>query len=153
MSAFAARPATPPRHRLPRWQRVALDLSGVLLLATGVAWLGLHYATGAAAGGLPHPLEAWSLKLHGLAAFAALFVGGALAAAHVPQGWRYARVHRRMAQRASGVALCVAATALAMTGYALYYFAPDDLRPTLGGVHAGIGLAMGIVLALHRCGI
>ena len=41
-----------------------------------------------AADTLPSPLEPWVMKVHGLAAFAALFMFGVLAASHVPLGWR-----------------------------------------------------------------
>ena len=67
-------------HRLAPWQRRLLVGSGVLLLATGLAWLAVHYTVGAGAGEMPAPAEAWLMRLHGLAAFAALFLLGALAA-------------------------------------------------------------------------
>jgi len=73
-------------HRLVAWQRRLLYGAGVLLLASGAVWLVLHYARPADA--LPSAFEAWSMRIHGLAAFAVLFVFGALAAYHVPQGWR-----------------------------------------------------------------
>ena len=137
-------------HRLPRWQRLALYLSGAVLLLSGVAWLVLHYSLGAGAGGLPHPLEAWSLRLHGLAAFGGLFVLGALAAAHVPQGWRLSHRRRWAGQRLSGVSLCALAALLVLTGYLLFYFAPEAVRPALGWLHAAAGLAMAVLLPAHR---
>jgi len=142
----------PPRHRLPHWQRHALHASGTLLLLTGLAWLALHYSVGAGAGELPHPLEAWCLRLHGLAAMAALFVLGALAAAHVPQGWRLSRRWHLQGQQLTGLLLCAAAAALVLSGYLLYYFAPEDLRPALGIVHATIGIGMAGLVLWHRRG-
>jgi hypothetical protein len=139
-----------PAHRLVRWQRRALYTSGALLLATGLAWLVLHY--GAGAGELPHPLEAWSLRLHGLAAFAGLFVLGALAAAHVPQGWRLSQRRRWVGQRSSGVLLCALGALLASSGYLLFYFAPESVRPALGWAHAFVGLLMAVLIASHRRG-
>ena len=138
-------------HRLVRWQRFALYITGALLLATGGAWLLLHYST--AAGDLPHPLEAWSLRLHGLAAFAGLFVLGVLAAAHIPQGWRLSHRRRWAGQRSSGVLLCVIGTTLALTGYLLYYFASEALRPALGWAHTFVGVLMGVLIASHRRGV
>ena len=139
-------------HRLPDRQRRLLWLAGGLLLVSGLAWLALHYTVGAGAGELPHPLEAWSMRLHGGAAFGALFVLGTLAAAHVPQGWRLTRRQgeggRR--QRRLGLGLCVLAALLSLTGYALYYFAPESIRPALGWLHAGIGVAMAVLVAMHR---
>jgi hypothetical protein len=148
-----ANPPSPqhsPRHRLPRWQRIALDGGGLTLLLTGLAWLALHYGVGAGAGELPHPLEAWCLRLHGLAAMAGLFLLGALAAAHVPQGWRLSRRWHLAGQRRTGLWLCGLAALLVLSGYLLYYFAPDDLRPALGWAHAGLGIAMTSLVLWHR---
>jgi hypothetical protein len=134
-------------HRLVAWQRVVLFGAGAMLLASGAAWLALHYGRGAEA--LPSPLEPWTMRLHGLAAFAALFAFGALAAAHIPQGWRFSHRMRWARQRGSGVALCVFAATLALTGYLLYYFAPDPIRPALGWLHSALGVAMAVLVAAH----
>ena len=90
------------------------------------------------------------MRLHGLAAFAALFVLGALAAAHIPHGWRASHRLRWAPQRASGIALCALAGALVLTGYLLYYFAPDPVRPALGWLHSGLGLMTAVAVAAHR---
>lgn len=148
--AHPPHPTHPPRHRLPRWQRRALTTSGTLLLLTGILWLALHYSMGAGAGELPHPLEAWCLRLHGLAAMAGLFVLGVLAAAHVPHGWRLSQRWRLAGQQRTGVLLCALAALLVLSGYLLYYFAPDDVRPGLGWLHAGIGVVMTGVVLWHR---
>lgn len=141
----------PHRHNsLPPWQRALLYSSAFLLLATGVIWLALHYVAAAGAGELPHPMEAWMMRLHGFAAFFGLFVLGALAGAHIPQGWRMSGRHRWAQQRGSGVAVCAAAALLAFTGYLLYYFAPDPVRPALGWIHASIGIVMAVLVLLHR---
>jgi len=139
-------------HRLVRWQRIALYASGTLLLVTGTVWLAVHYSVGAGAGEVPHPLEAWSLRLHGLAAFAGLFMLGALAAAHIPQGWRLSQRRRWAGQRSSGVMLCVIGGLLALSGYLLFYFASEAVRPALGWAHAAIGLTMAALIASHRRG-
>jgi hypothetical protein len=135
-------------HRLVAWQRQVLYGAGAVLLASGALWLALHYGRGADA--LPSPLEPWTMRLHGLAGFAALFAFGALAAAHVPQGWRFSHRMRWARQRSSGLALCVLAGTLALTGYLLYYFAPDPVRPTLGWLHSALGVAMAVLVASHR---
>ncbi|HEX6706685.1 MAG TPA: hypothetical protein VF169_18140 [Albitalea sp.] len=137
-------------QRLPAWQRACLFGSGALLLVTGVAWLVVHYGFGAGAGGLPHPLEAWTMRLHGLAAFVALFVLGVLAAVHIPTGWRMSTRHRHAHQRGSGLTLCVLAGLAVATGYLLYYFAPEPVRPALGWLHAAAGLALSAMFAVHR---
>jgi hypothetical protein len=135
-------------HRMPAWLRRVLSGSGALLLLSGVLWLAVHHGSGA--GELPHPLEAWALRLHGLAAFAGLFVMGAVSAAHVPQGWRWSQRARWAGQRRSGLMLCALGAALALTGYTLYYFAPEGIRPALGWAHSGLGVAMGWLISRHR---
>src|SRR5664279_2620901 len=135
-------------HRLVPWQSRVLYGAGIALLATGVAWLTLHY--GRSADALPAPLEAWTMRLHGFAAFAALFAFGALAAAHIPQGWRFSHRMRWARQRGSGLALCFLAGTLVLTGYLLYYFAPEPVRPALGWLHSGLGLAMAGLVLTHR---
>ena len=139
-----------PHHRLVAWQRIGVYAAGALVLATGAAWLAVHYSVGAGAGELPHPLEAWLLRGHGLLGFAGLFLFGVLAAAHVPQGWRLTRRHRWAGQRNSGVALCALALLLSLTAYLLYYFAPEGLRVALGWSHTAIGVVMAVLLAVHR---
>jgi hypothetical protein len=136
--------------RLRSWQWIALVAVATALLATGGAWLALHYTVGAGAGELPHPLEAWLIRLHGLAAFAALFMLGVLAGAHIPHGWRHGSRQRRARQRGTGVALCTLAALVVATGYLLYYYAPDSVRPALGWIHAGVGTAMAGLAAFHR---
>jgi hypothetical protein len=135
-------------HRLVAWQRVWLYVSGLVLLATGSAWLVLHYAR--ASDSLPDPLEPWTMRLHGLAAFVAIFVFGTLAAAHIPQGWRFSHRMHWDGQRSSGVLLCTLAACVVLTGYLLYYFAPDSIRPILGWLHAGLGTAMTVIVLAHR---
>ena len=139
---------------LPAWQRRGLYATLALLALSGLAWLALHYGWGAGSGDLPHPLESWLMRLHGAAGFAALFFAGTLAVGHVPRGWRMsvgracgpsgARLPRR-----SGSALCAFGAALAASGYLLYYFAPETVRPALGIAHAALGVALGALLPAH----
>lgn len=133
--------------RVEPWLRTTLTATGAVLLITGGGWLALHY--GAAEGGLPHPLEAWLMRLHGLASFAALFTMGALASAHLPLGWRLSARHCWAHQRRTGLGLCVLAALLALSAYLLYYFAPEALRPALGWAHAAAGVAMAGLVGLH----
>ncbi len=134
-------------HHLSPWLRRLLVLTGVALLATGVAWLVLHY--GAATDGLPNPLEAWLMRAHGLASFAALFTLGALAASHVPHGWRLSSRRNFAHQRWTGLALCTLAALLALSAYLLYYFAPELVRPALGWTHSLAGIGMAVVVTRH----
>jgi len=116
------------RLRPSRWQRQGLLAVGLLLAATGVAWLALHYRTGG--DGLPHPAEGWLMRLHGAAAFAALFGAGLMAGHHIPAGWRAAQRPRHASQRRSGLLLCLMLGLGVVSGYTLYYFAPNGcVRP------------------------
>ncbi len=136
-----------PIYRVAPWLRTMLLATGVLLLVTGAVWLALHY--GASTDGLPHPLEAWLMRIHGLASFAALFTLGALAASHLPLGWRLSARRRWAHQRRTGLALCTFAALLALSAYLLYYFAPEGVRPALGWAHSAAGAMMAGVAAIH----
>ena len=151
MPLVEPRPA--PVHRLIRWHRLTLYVAGGLLLLTGASWLVVRYGIGSDADGLPSPLEAWSLRVHGLAAFGGVFALGVLAAAHVPQGWRLSLRNDWRSQRRTGSALCILGALLVVTGYLLFYFAPEAIRPALGWIHAGIGFVMAALVASHRRGV
>ena len=135
-------------NRVVAWQRRVLYASGVALLLSGAAWLAIHY--GRAADSLPSPIEAWLMRLHGLASFAALFIFGVFAAGHIPKGWRFTYARNEAGQRSTGIALCVLAGTLALSAYLLYYFAPDSVRPALGWLHSGLGATMAGLLLVHR---
>lgn len=152
-SASVAPAVRAPHHRIVRWQRRLLYGSGGLLLSTGLVWLAVHYSVGAGAGELPHPVEAWSMRLHGLGVMASLFSLGTLGATHVPQGWRLSHRRQWPRQRATGLILCGLGGVLAASGYALYYFAPEALRPALGWAHAAAGVAAAGLIASHRRGV
>ena len=141
-----------PAHHLAGWQRLGVYVAGAVLLLTGLAWLALHYLVGTGADQLPNPMEAWALRLHGLAAFAGLFLLGVVAGAHIPHGWRLSRRRQRAHQRGTGLALCALGAVVALTGYLLYYFAPEGVRPILGWVHAATGVAMALAIWMHRRG-
>lgn len=139
---------------LRSWQYRLLYATAAALALSGLGWLAVHYLWGAGADQLPHPLEPWLMRLHGAAAFAALFLMGVLAAGHVPQGWRMAtrspHLRQRWAsQRRTGLALCLLGAAGGACGYLLYYFAPEPIRAPLGWVHAALGLLLVLVLPLH----
>jgi hypothetical protein len=141
-------------NALKPWQYRALYASTGVLAASGALWLAVHYLWGAGADQLPHPLEPWLMRLHGAAAFAGLFMAGVLAAAHIPQGWRMTTRNARLrlhkaAQRRTGLALCALGGLGALSGYLLYYFAPEHLRAPIGWGHAALGLALALLVPLH----
>ncbi len=131
---------------LPRWQRRCIYSSMLALVLTGLAWLAVHYSIGAGAGELPHPAEAWLIRVHGAAAMAGLFFFGSLVATHAPRGWRMQR------QRKTGLGLWGLLGLLVVTGYLLYYFAPEALRPAIGLAHAAAGTVLGAGVLWHRRG-
>ena len=137
-------------HRLPRWQLGAGIGVGIAALASGGAWLALHYSVGAGSGNLPHAGEIWLMRLHGLSAFGGLFMLGTVAAAHVPEGWQLTRRRRWSGQRASGIWLCAFAALLCASGYLLYYGASEAIHPTLGWIHTAIGVALAALVLRHR---
>ena len=140
----------PAPNRLRHWQRLLGDLAGLTLLGSGGLWLLVHYAWGAGSGELPHPLEAWMMRLHGLAVMAALFVFGSLAAGHVPRGLRITHGRRGRRQRHLGITLGALASLLVASGYLLYYFTPETWRAALGTAHSAAGVLMAAVLVWHR---
>ncbi len=129
-----------PTLRPSRWQRQLLMATSLLLLASGLAWLALHYRSGA--GGLPHPAQAWLMQVHGAGAFVALFASGLMAGHHIPAGWRHSGHHGQASQRRSGLLLCGLLGLAVLSGYLLYYFAPETVRPALGWGHAGVAVLM-----------
>ncbi|HTT69897.1 MAG TPA: hypothetical protein VMG32_01635 [Anaeromyxobacteraceae bacterium] len=135
-------PGEPGRVRLNPlvpWQKAAVVASALSLLASGLAWLPVHYLWGAGAGGLPLPIEPWIVRWHGLSALFGLFAGGAIAAGHVGRGWRGG------VRRASGLSLCVLFGLLAASGYVLSYLASESFRDALGLAHGALGvLAFGL---------
>jgi len=138
---------------LPRHQRLLVHVSGWLLLASGVVWLGVHYFAGAGAGELPHPLEGWLIRAHALAAWVAAFTLGGIAAQHVPRGWHSTLRRRAPAQRRLGLALCVMAVALVLSGYGLMYLVPEPTHAAWGWAHSAVGVAMAVVLVVHGSGV
>lgn len=134
------------RNPVARWQKTGLDGALIVLVVTGVAWLVAHYLFGAGNEGigLPHPSEAWWMRVHGLAGFVLLIVFGAFLPLHVPRGWRI-----QPRRGVEIVLLTMLATAI-VTAYCLYYFTPDMVRPALGWLHAVLGAGAGAAVIWHR---
>lgn len=116
-----------------------------LVFGTGVLWLIFHYflRQHGEFGDTSHPLEVWWLRLHGAGAMAALLVVGSLLPVHVRTGW-----HQRR-NLGVGVGLLALALLLVVTGYGLYYFGGEELRPVLSITHWAAGLLGGLVMAWH----
>lgn len=116
-----------------------------LLWASGALWLLFHYFFRVAGdfGAQAHPLENWWLRLHGLASFATLVVIGSVLPVHARHAWQLKK------NRASGLSMKLISLWMAVTGYALYYFASDANADWLPHLHWIVGLALPLFLIFH----
>lgn len=138
----------PPRHlapalRLGATRRTLLYLLVAMLFVSGAVWLYAHFWPILDANGLPLPIEPWSMKCHGLAAMAILFLSGTMLYGHMLHGWH----HRR--NRATGIVAASTALLLALSGYGLYYFDGEALRGANEWLHWIVGFSLPLLLWLH----
>jgi hypothetical protein len=131
--------------RLSRAQRASTWLVFAIAWSSGALWLLFHYFLQRQGefGLEPHPLEHWWLRLHGLTAFAALWLGGLLWALHVRDGLR------RPQRRASGLAIMSAFVVLAASGYLVYYADEGGARDVAAVLHWSVGLLLAVPLVAH----
>ena len=99
--------------RLSRRRRWLVYGVFAVLLVTGLVWLALHFLDDGSEGGTL--ALAWSMKLHGAAAMAGLYLLGMLWGPHIRNAW----VRRR--NRMAGAVFGTLTAVLVVTGYALYY--------------------------------
>lgn len=111
------------------------------LLVTGLAWLVLHFLDDGSEGGTL--ALAWSMKLHGAAAMAVLYLFGMLWAPHIRNAWM------RKRNRLAGALLGSLALMLVVTGYALYYVNGQLLRQSAEYLHWSAGLLSCVALWVH----
>jgi hypothetical protein len=142
---MATRPAMYPPVRLSVRHRRVLYASFVVLWLSGALWLLFHYflQRAGAFGNEPHALEPWWLRLHGLAMMIALIGAGSVLVHHAQRAWRLGK-NRFFGGLLTGVLLW-----LAVSGYALYYFAGDDNRAWLPLLHWLPGLLLPLVVVSH----
>jgi hypothetical protein len=116
-----------------------------LLWTSGALWLAFHYFLRVPGefGDVAHPLEKWWLRLHGLMAFAVLVAIGSVLPIHARRAWHLKK------NRASGAAMKSIFLWMALTGYALYYFASDANEAWLPLLHWVAGLALPLMLVVH----
>ena len=121
-------------------------LIGGGLWVTGVLWLIFHYfmVRQSDFGAQPHPLEHWWLSMHGLFAFATLWLFGLLWGRHIVGGWKSER------RRISGSLLLVVLLTLVITGYLLYYPPTEDSLSVIALVHWLIGIPIVGFFVVHR---
>lgn len=131
--------------KLERWHRRCVYVSLALLLASGAAWLVARYWLRQAGqfGETVHPLEPWSMKLHGAAVMLTLFFLGSLMNAHIRRALKAGR------NLATGWGMIVTMLFLIATGFGLYYLAGESDRPVWSALHWVVGLATGALFVLH----
>ena len=129
--------------RLPLWQETSLCLLLAGLVLSGSVWLVYHHLVPLASDIGAHPVEAWSLRLHGALAMAVLVFVGMLLPAHAWPAWR------RNLNRGSGGVMLAVMLLLTVTGYLLYYAGLPAIRETASWLHWGLGLAVPALLVAH----
>ena len=133
--------------KLPKWYVRYWPVYSVTfgVWITGVSWLVFHYffLRYTDFGPTHHPLEHWSIVLHGAFAFFSTWLMGYLWATHVSTRWRLQR-HRK-----TGGALFTLMMTLILTGYLLYYLSSDELRDITSVVHWVVGLALPVFFLGH----
>ncbi len=116
-----------------------------LLWLSGTLWLVFHYFMRVEGefGITPHRAEIWWLRLHGLMVFVALVALGTVLPVHAKRAWQLKK------NRQSGVVMKSLFLWLAVSGYALYYFASDSNENWLPVLHWGAGISVPFVIAMH----
>lgn len=127
------------------WQRRCAYCVSAWLLATGVLWLLAHYLMRPVGefGESVHPLEPWSMKLHGAGAMFALLVVGSLINNHIRPAFKARR------NLYSGWSMISVLAALTFSGYGLYYIASEHSRPIWSAAHWIVGLMFPLLLIVH----
>lgn len=131
---------------LGRRRRWLLYLIGSGVWLSGGLWLVFHYflVKQGEFGPTVHPLEPWWLRLHGLFAFASLWIFGLLWGVHISKLWPGKR------KKWSGGLLTGFCILLIVTGYLLYYVGDDRLRPSVSKIHWISGLICPALFVWHR---
>jgi hypothetical protein len=126
---------------LKRW---FYGVFGVLFIS-GALWLVVHDLV-KGSDDLEEPygsLEQWWLRIHGAAAMISLVLLGSLIPTHMSRAWELRR------NRATAVTLSILCIVLIASGYGLYYFGSEELRPFVSGFHSVAGGLFPIVLIWH----
>ena len=135
------------RIRLGAPARRALYATVAALTASGLWWLGVHYAADLFSQRIDDisraGREALALRVHGATAFAMLFALGAMSAHHVRRGWALNRY------RLMGSALVALFALLTVSGYALYYLVSDSTHAPVSILHWALGIALVPMLIVH----
>lgn len=115
-----------------------------LVALSGLLWIILGWSLDTE--DYSHPLRSWRhrlLVLHGVAAYALLWITGRLYALHQQGNWQAKR------NRTSGLGLSLVLLLLAASGLTLYYPPHEDWRDGFSLLHQGLGAALVGLLPLH----
>ena len=130
--------------RLGPQARMQVLLACWLAILSGLLWIVLGWELDPE--DFTSPVRTWRhrlLVLHGVAAYALLWVAGRLFALHLQGNWRAGR------NRASGIVLSGSLLLLASTGLSLYYPPHDDWRDAFSLFHQILGSSVALALPLH----
>lgn len=143
MTKHANRAAAFESIRLGNGLRRSLYLAVAVLLLSGLTWLLADWRAADPELLWPAAGKAWSMKAHGGAVWATVFVAGVIYNRHIRLSWRLGR-NRRM-----GIGLAAVLGWLALSGYMLYYVGGEDARHYASTAHWIAGLLLPLTLALH----
>jgi hypothetical protein len=130
--------------QLSRRSKVLLYSLGLALFLSGLFWAMIHCLDekGDATDGLRR-VNPWLIAIHGFGAMGFLLVYGGLLAGHVRRAWHAQR------NRRTGAFFLAFASALILSGYALYYVADEGLRTAASQFHLWLGIASPALLYWH----
>lgn len=138
--------ASVPRiNSAPAWQRMFLYLSLAGLGASGLLWMGIHYATqsGFTGESVPYALLHQLMVFHGVLGYLMAVAVGLFLAQHVGAGWRARR------SRTTGISLLALFAALMTSALVLYYSGDDTLRTIASFTHQIVGVGLVLALPIH----
>lgn len=134
-----------PAIRLGLWHQTYLYTMGALLVLSGTLWVVFYYFVRIEGefGLMPHPLQVWFLRVHGIAAAAFLIGFGSVLPGHVRRAWGARR------NRITGIIFFAVMLILILTGYLLYYVGSDSVRSVMAVAHWAIGIGWPLLVAWH----
>lgn len=134
--------------RPSKFTKKILYPSIILLAFSGFTWLIGHYFLEIQGefGLEKHPLEIWSLRLHGFFALWGLITIGLLLEHHIVS---YIKHRRRLW---SGLTLLLLSVWLLLSGYMLYYLSDDQWRNIFSLGHWLIGSITIVFVLIHIIG-
>ena len=133
------------QFKLERWHRRALYGLIAALYCSGMGWVIAHFKLRSIGqfGELIHPLEHWSMQVHGALQIPASFLLGALLFAHMRRAYRAGR------NRSSGLCMIAVLLCLAVSGYGLAYLSREVSRSIWSYAHWLPGAALPMLLWIH----